>query len=93
MANGKYNKLDVVIKGKKFFVCGCCKLILAPEREEKGVADIVTTKGYPYRDYGYGNGAEITIGFGGKRWCKSCRAAVAGLADTGAIKLKQVRMP
>lgn len=93
IANGHYHKRDVVIKGKKFFVCGCCKLILAHDKEEKVIADVVTTKGYPYHDYAWGNGAEITIGSGGKRWCKSCRVAIAGLGDTGAIKVKQVRMP
>lgn len=93
IANGHYNKRDVVIKGKKFFVCGCCKLVLAQDREEKVVADVVTTKGYPRRDYMYGNGAEITIGSGGKRWCKPCRVAIAGLGETGAIKVKNVRMP
>lgn len=93
IANGHYDKRDVVIKGKKFFVCGCCKLVLAQDKEEKVVADVVTTKGYPRRDYMWGSGAEITIGSGGKRWCKPCRVAVAGLGETGAIKVKQVRMP
>ncbi|KAL9132979.1 MAG: hypothetical protein Q9175_005848 [Cornicularia normoerica] len=68
IANGHYNKRDVVIKKKKFFVCGGCKLILTHEKEDKAVHDVVITKGYPYRDSGWGRGAEITFDSGGKRW-------------------------
>ena len=89
---GHYNKRDVVIKEKKFFVCGGCKLVLKHEQEEKAVTDVVFTKGYPYRDSGVGKGAEITVTSEGKRWCKSCRLAIAGLGDSGAVKVKQVYM-
>lgn len=93
IANGHYDKRDVVIKKRKFFVCGGCKLILTHDKEDTVVADVVVTKGYPYRDSGWGRGAEITFGDGGKRWCKGCRAAIAGLGNSGAMKLKQVYMP
>lgn len=93
VANGHYDKRDVVIKKKKLFVCGGCKQLLTHEKEEKTVTDVVTTQGYPYRDNAWGQGAEITISSGGKRWCKLCRVAIAGLGDSGAIKVKQVHMP
>ena len=93
IANGHYDRRDVVIKKKKFFVCGGCKLIQTPEKEEKAVADVVVTKGYSWRDSGWGKGAEITFTSGGKRWCKPCRVAIAGLGESGAIKVKQVYMP
>lgn len=93
IANGHYDRRDVVIKQKKLFVCGGCKLMLTHEKEEKVVADAVFTKGYPYHDSGWGRGAEITIDSGGKRWCKLCRVVIAGLGDSGAVKVKQVYIP
>ncbi|KAF6236725.1 hypothetical protein HO173_005016 [Letharia columbiana] len=93
IANGHYDKRDVVIKKKKLFVCGGCKLILPHEKEDKVVADVVFTKGYPYHDSGWGRGAEITLDSGGKRWCKLCRVVVGQLGDSGAVKVKQVYMP
>ena len=82
-----------MIKKKKLFVCGGCKLILPHEKEDKVVADVVFTKGYPYHDSGWGRGAEITLDSGGKRWCKLCRVVVGQLGDSGAVKVKQVYMP
>lgn len=91
--NGHYDKRDVVIKKKKFFACGGCKHVLPHDEEDKVVADVVTTKGYPYRDSAFGQGAEITFGSGGKRWCRRCRASLQNLGGSGAMKLKQVYMP
>ena len=81
-----------MIKQKKLFLCGGCKLMLPHDKEDKVVANVVITKGYPYRDSGWGRGAEITFDSGGKRWCKQCRVVIAGLGDSGTIKMKQVYM-
>ena len=83
----------MVIKQKKYFFCGGCKLLLTHEKEEKVVVDAVFTKSYPYRDSGYGQGAEITIDSGRKRWCKPCRIVIANLGDSGAVKVSQVYIP
>lgn len=80
----------MVIKKKKFFLCGGCKLLLPHEREESVIADAVFTKAYPYRDSGWGQGAAITIDSGRKRWCKPCRAVIANLGESGAVKVRQV---
>ena len=66
--------------------------MLPHDKEDKVVANVVITKGYPYRDSGWGRGAEITFDSGGKRWCKQCRVVIAGLGDSGTIKMKQVYM-
>ena len=93
IANGYYDRRDVVIKKKKLFLCGGCKLLLPHEKEETVVANVVFTKAFPWHNEGWGRGAEITIGSGRKRWCKPCRAAIANLADSGAVKVKQVDVP
>ena len=93
IANGHYDRRDVVIKQKKLFFCGGCKLLLTHEKEEKVVVDAVFTKNYPYRDIGYGQGAEITIDSGRKRWCKPCRVVIANLGDSGAVKVRKVYIP
>lgn len=93
IANGYYNRRDVVIKKKKLFLCGGCKLLLPPEKEETAVTNVVFTKAFPWHDEGWGSGAEITIGSGRKRWCKPCRAAIANLGDSGAVKVKKVHVP
>ena len=93
VANGHYNRRDVVIKKRKLFLCGGCKLLLALDKEEKVITNVVFTKAYTWRDDGYGKGAEITIGSGGKRWCKGCRAAIANLGGSEAVKVKQVYIP
>ena len=80
----------MVIKKKKLFLCGGCKLLLPHEKEESVIADAVFTKPYPYRDSGWGQGAEITIDSGRKRWCKPCRAVIANLGESGAVKVRQV---
>lgn len=93
IANGHYDRRDLVIKKKKLFLCGGCKLMLPLEKEDRVVAPVVMTKGYPYHDTGWGRGAEITFDSGGKRWCKTCRVVIANLGDSGAMKMKQVYMP
>lgn len=90
IANGHFDRRDVVIKKKKLFLCGGCKLLLPHEKEESVIADAVFTKAYPYRDSGWGQGAEITIDSGRKRWCRSCRAVIANLGESGAVKVRQV---
>lgn len=92
IANGHYDKRDVVIKKKKLFACGGCREILPPDKEDTVVADVVMTKGFPYHDDMVGRGAEITIGSGGKRWCRPCRVAIGNLGGSDAIKLKGVYM-
>lgn len=93
IANGHYDKRDVVIKKKKLFLCGGCKLLLAHEKEEKAVTIVVFTTAYPYHDNGWGRAAEITIDSGGKRWCKPRRAAIANLGASGAVSVKQIDIP
>lgn len=93
IANCYYNRRDVFIKKKKFFLCGGCKLLLPPEREETAMTDVVFTKAFPWHSDGWGRAAEITIGSGRKRWCKPCRVTIANLADSGAVKVQQVRGP
>ena len=92
IASGHYDRRDVVIKRKKFFLCGGCKLLLPLDKEEAAVTNVVFTAAYGYRDPGYGLGAEITIDAGGKRWCKPCRTAIVNLAGSGAVKVKQVHI-
>lgn len=92
-ASGHYDRRGLVIKKQKLFLCGGCKLILPLAKEDKSLANVVITKGYPYRDSGWGRGAEITVDSGGKRWCKTCRIVIGNLGDSGAMKLKQVYMP
>ena len=93
IANGHYDKRDVVIKKKKLFACGGCREILPQDKEDTVVADVVVTKAFPWHDQFYGSGAEMTIGSGGKRWCRQCRVAIGGLRDSDAIKVKTVPMP
>ena len=93
IANGHYDKRDLVVKKQKLFVCGGCKVILPHEKEEKVVTNVVMTKAFPIHDLMVGCGAQITITSGGKRWCKSCRVALAGLGDSSAVKAKTVRLP
>ena len=91
IANGHYDRRDLVIKRKKLFVCGGCKLMLTHDKEEVGVQDVVITKAFPYRDYAFGRAAEITFDDGGKRWCEQCRMVIAGLGEGRTMKVKQVR--
>ena len=91
IANGHYDRRNLVIKRKKLFVCGGCKLMLTHDKEEVGVQDVVITKAFPYRDYAFGRAAEITFDDGGKRWCKQCRMVIAGLGEGRTMKVKQVR--
>ena len=91
IANGYYNRRDVVIKKMKYFLCGGCKLLLPHEKEENNVANAVFTKAFPYHDDGWSRAAEITIDSGKKKWCKQCRAVIANLGDSGAVKVKLVR--
>ena len=93
IANGHYDRRDLVIKRKKLFVCGGCKLMLTHDKEEATVQDVVITKAFPYRDYAFGRAAEMTFDDGGKRWCKQCRMVIAGLGEGRTMKVKQVRAP
>ena len=93
ISSGYYDRRDVVIKKQKLFLCGGCKLLWPHEKEEKAVADAVFTKAFAWHSYGWGQGAEITIGSGRRRWCKPCRVVIANLGDSGAVKVKPVHMP
>lgn len=90
IVNGHFDRRDVVIKKKKFFVCAGCKNILPHANEQTTVMDVLLTAPFPYRDEGWGQGAEITISSGGKRWCKGCRMAIASLEDSGAVRATRV---
>ena len=86
--NGHFDKRDVVIKKKHFFSCGGCKTLLTLDKEETAVTNVVIRKDFPYHDDMNGRAAEITIGSGGKRWCKTCRAAFGNLGASGAVKVR-----
>ena len=93
ISSGYYDRRDVVIKKKKLFLCGGCKVLLLHDREEKVITDAIFTKAFPWHSDGWGQAAEITIGSGRKRWCKACRVVIANLGDSGAVKAKPVRAP
>ena len=88
VANGHFDKRDVVIKKKHWFSCGGCKGLLSLDKEETVVTNAVIRKDFPWHDDHNGLTAEITIGSGGKRWCKPCRAAMANLGASGAVKVR-----
>ena len=87
-----YNRRDVVIKKQKLFLCGGCRLLLPHEKEEKAVVDAVITRAFAWHSDVWGQGAEITIGSGRRRWCKPCRVVIANLENSNAVRVKHVRM-
>ena len=91
--SGYYDRRDVVIKKQKHFLCGGCKVLCPLEKEDKAVVDAVFTRPFPWPGYYWGQGAEISIGSGRRRWCRPCRAVIANLGGSGAVKVKPVRMP
>ena len=93
ISSGFYHRRDVVIKKQKLFLCSGCKLLWPHEKEETAVVDAVFTKAFPWHSDHWRQGAEITISSGKRRWCKPCRAVIANLGDSDAVKVKPVRMP
>lgn len=92
ISKGFYNRRDVVIKKQKLFLCGGCRQLWPHEKEEKAVVDAVITRAFAWHSDSWGQGVEITIGSGRRRWCKPCRVVIANLDDSNAVRVRPVHM-